>query len=141
MMLGAAAVPGLALYIATIMAPESPRWLMMKNRRDEARAEPHRVDSSGDVEAHLNEIEIALRKEDKPAPWSEIFHREWRHPLIVAIGLAIFQQITGINAIIHYANQIFASAGFASAESQAIVTTWAILRMNTNKAGKRGHHD
>ena len=77
MMLGAAAVPGLALYIATIMAPESPRWLMMKNRRDEARAEAHRVDSSGDVEAHLNEIEIALRKEDKPAPWSEIFHREW----------------------------------------------------------------
>jgi MFS transporter, SP family, galactose:H+ symporter len=49
---------------------------------------------------------------------------------MVAIGLAVFQQITGINAIIYYANQIFASAGFASEASQAVVTTWAIGGVN-----------
>src|SRR3984957_1511421 len=130
MMLGAAAVPGLALFVVALVTPESPRWLIMKNRRAEARVEARRVDRRIDVEAHLDSIELALRGEDKPAPWNEVFHREWRRPLLVAIGLAIFQQITGINAIIYYANQIFAFAGFASAESQAIVTTWAIGAVN-----------
>ena len=49
---------------------------------------------------------------------------------MVAIGLAVFQQITGINAIIYYANQIFASAGFATEASRAMVTTWAIGGVN-----------
>lgn len=129
-MLGAAAVPGLALFIAALVTSESPRWLIMKNRRDEAREEEHKVNPRIDVEAYLDSVELSLRTEEKPAPWSEIFHREWRRPLLVAIGLAIFQQITGINAIIYYANQIFASAGFVSAESQAIVTTWAIGGVN-----------
>ncbi len=130
LMLGAAAIPGLALFVVALVAPESPRWLMMKLRRAEARAEEHRVNPRVDVEAYLDAIEASIRTEDKPAPWSEIFHREWRHPLLVAVGLAIFQQITGINAIIYYANQIFASAGFASPESQAVVTTWAIGGVN-----------
>jgi sugar porter (SP) family MFS transporter len=129
-MLGAAAVPGLALFIVALVTPESPRWLMMKNRRAEAREEEHKVNPRIDVEAYLDAVELSLRTEEKPAPWSEIFHREWRHPLLVAVGLAIFQQITGINAIIYYANQIFASAGFSSPESQAIVTTWAIGGVN-----------
>jgi MFS family permease len=103
---------------------------MMKNRRAEAREEEHKVNPRIDVEAYLDAVELSLRTEEKPAPWSEIFHREWRHPLLVAVGLAIFQQITGINAIIYYANQIFASAGFQSPESQADVTTWAIGGVN-----------
>jgi MFS transporter, SP family, galactose:H+ symporter len=78
----------------------------------------------------LDSIEAALRKDKEAAPWSEIFHSEWRRPLAVAIGLAVFQQITGINAIIYYANQIFASAGFATEASRATVTTWAIGGVN-----------
>ena len=103
---------------------------MMKKRRAEAGAEARKVYSRSDVEAHLNAIELALRTEDKPAPWNEIFQREWQRPLLVAVGLAAFQQVTGINAIIYHANQIFASAGFSSDESQAIVTTWAIGGVN-----------
>jgi MFS transporter, SP family, galactose:H+ symporter len=129
-MLGAAAVPGLALLLVSLVAPESPRWLVMKLRHAEARAEAYEVVPPSGVEAHLTAIELALRAERKAAPWSELFRRELRHPLVVAVGLAIFQQVTGINAIIYYANQIFASAGFASAQSQAIVTTWAIGGVN-----------
>ncbi|WP_407181419.1 sugar porter family MFS transporter [Bradyrhizobium sp. STM 3562] len=130
MMLGAAAVPGLLLFVAALVTPQSPRWLIMKNRRAEARAEAHKVEPHIDVDAHLDAIELAFRTEEKPAPWSEILHREWRRPLLIAVGLAMFQQITGINAIIYYADQIFGSAGFASAESQAEVTTWAIGGVN-----------
>ena len=60
----------------------------------------------------------------------EVFSREWRRPLMIGIGLAVFQQITGINAIIYYADQIFASAGFATQSAQTTVTTWAIGGVN-----------
>jgi len=129
-MLGAAAVPGLALFVIALVAPESPRWLMMKNRRAEAEAVSRTVEPAVDVAAHLDSIELSLRKDKEAAPWGEIFHREWRRPLMVAVGLAVFQQITGINAIIYYANQIFASAGFATEASRATVTTWAIGGVN-----------
>ncbi len=130
LMLGAAAIPGLALFVIAIVAPESPRWLMMKHRRADAVAVLHQVQPDIDSGPQLDEIDAALLQEKQAAPWGEIFYREWRRPLVVALGLAIFQQITGINAIIYYANQIFASAGFATEEARATVTTWAIGGVN-----------
>jgi sugar porter (SP) family MFS transporter len=130
LMLGAAAVPGLALFVMTLVAPESPRWLMMKHRRASAAEVTHKIQPGIDVETRLNEIDTSLRKDQTVARWNEIFAKEWRRPLLVAIGLAVFQQITGINAIIYYANQIFASAGFATEEARATVTTWAIGGVN-----------
>jgi len=129
-MLGAAAAPGLALLVVALVTPESPRWLMMVNRRADAESVARKVEPPTAVDAHLDAIETALRKDKDAAPWGEIFHREWRRPLLVAVGLAVFQQITGINAIIYYANQIFASAGFATEVSRAAVTTWAIGGVN-----------
>jgi SP family galactose:H+ symporter-like MFS transporter len=129
-MLGAAAAPGLALLLIALIAPESPRWLMMINRRAEAKSVALKVEPAIEVDGHLDSIEEALRKDKEAAPWGEIFHREWRRPLMVAIGLAVFQQITGINAIIYYADQIFASAGFATEAARATVTTWAIGGVN-----------
>ncbi|HTJ64175.1 MAG TPA: sugar porter family MFS transporter [Alphaproteobacteria bacterium] len=130
LMLGAAAFPGIALFLIALAAPESPRWLMLKRRRADATAVLHKVEPGIDFETQLNEIDAALLKEKEAAPWSEIFAHQWRRPLVVALGLAIFQQITGINAIIYYANQIFASAGFATEEARATVTTWAIGGVN-----------
>ena len=130
LMLGAAAIPGLALFLIALLAPESPRWLMMKHRRADAVAVLHQVQPGIDSAPQLDEIDAALLQDKQAAPWGEIFYREWRRPLIIALGLAIFQQITGINAIIYYANQIFASAGFATEEARATVTTWAIGGVN-----------
>jgi SP family galactose:H+ symporter-like MFS transporter len=53
-----------------------------------------------------------LEQEKGPASWREVFGQTWRRPLMVGAGLAVLQQITGINAIIYYADQIFAAAGF-----------------------------
>jgi MFS transporter, SP family, galactose:H+ symporter len=108
MMLGAAAVPGLLLFFVALVAPESPRWLMKMHRREDAAREMKKIAPVGDaVETDLNEIASALSHEPSGGTWSEVFRREWRRPLVIGLGLAIFQQITGINAIIYYADQIF----------------------------------
>lgn len=119
LMLGAAAVPGLALFIVGLFAPESPRWLMLKNCRADAAAELRRIEPDSDIEPRLDAVEATLAQDANAAGWGELFHAKWRRPLMVAIGLAVFQQVTGINAIIYYANQIFASAGFATEAARA----------------------
>jgi sugar porter (SP) family MFS transporter len=129
-MLGSSAVPGFLLLAVAIAAPESPRWLMKVGRRADATVEMHKLRPAIDVEQSLTDIATALKTETKAAAWSEIFHREWRRPLLIGIGLAVLQQITGINAIIYYANQIFAAAGFVTAAQQAAATTWAIGAVN-----------
>jgi MFS transporter, SP family, galactose:H+ symporter len=111
-MLGASAVPGLLLFGVALAAPKSPRWLMMLARRPEAAAELRKIRPGTDVEPRLDAIAKALRQEGARASWGEVFPQEWRRPLMIGIGLAVFQQITGINAIIYYADQIFSSAGF-----------------------------
>lgn len=129
-MLGVSAVPGLLLFSVGLVAPESPRWLMKMQRRDEAAVELHRVRPAVDVAPRLDAIDEALRREGGSASWGEVFQRDWRRPLMIGVWLAIFQQITGINAIIYYADQIFAAAGFASQVAQTTVTTWAIGGVN-----------
>jgi sugar porter (SP) family MFS transporter len=130
LMLGLAAVPGLALFVIALVAPESPRWLMTRNRRAEAAQEAAKVQPDIDVDAHLASIEGAIKQDSHSASWAELFSPQWRRPLLIALGLAVFQQITGINAIIYYANQIFASAGFATEVSRTTVTLWAIGGVN-----------
>jgi sugar porter (SP) family MFS transporter len=130
LMLGASAVPGLLLMAVALFARESPRWLLKMGRRAEAEEVMTELSPGTDPQPGLAEIETALREEAHKASWGEVFDREWRRPLTIAFGLAIFQQITGINAIIYYANAIFAAAGFASAEAQTTATTWAIGGVN-----------
>ncbi len=130
LMLGAAAVPGIALFVIGLMAPESPRWLMLKGRRTDAARELHRLEPKANTEPRLNEIAATLAQDADAAGWGELFHAQWRRPLLVALGLAVFQQITGINAIIYYANQIFAAAGFATEAARASVTLWAVGGVN-----------
>ena len=129
-MLGASAVPGLLLFGVALIAPKSPRWLMKMNRRADAAAELRKIRPGVDFKARLDAIETALRREGGRASWGEVFHHQWRRPLMIGIGLAVFQQITGINAIIYYADQIFGAAGFVTQSSQTTVTTWAIGGVN-----------
>jgi sugar porter (SP) family MFS transporter len=130
-MLGAAAVPGVLLFFVALIAPESPRWLMKMRRRDDAVIEIKKIAPAGDdVETDLDEIASALSHEPTGGAWSEVFRSEWRRPLMLGLGLAIFQQVTGINAIIYYADQIFGVAGFATEASRTTVTTWGIGGVN-----------
>jgi sugar porter (SP) family MFS transporter len=129
-MLGASVVPGLLLFVVALVAPESPRWLMKMGRRSDAAAQLRKIRPGVDFKARLDAIEVSLRHDAGRASWAEVFHKEWRRPLLIGVGLAVFQQVTGINAIIYYADQIFASAGFVSQSAQTTVTTWAIGGVN-----------
>ena len=129
-MLGVSAVPALLLLVAMIPAVESPRWLVRAGRRDEARAAIARARPWVDADVRLQSIETALAAEATNASWREVFAPAWRRPLAVGLGLAVFQQITGINAIIYYSDRIFAAAGFSTPLAQAQATTWAIGGVN-----------
>jgi len=129
-MLGAAGVPGLLLLGIGLIAPESPRWLMKMHRREDARTQMAKIEPSEDCEGALNAIAAALNRESKTASRGAVLNAEWRRPLLIGLGLAIFQQITGINAIIYYADQIFGSAGFLTEASRTTATTWAIGAVN-----------
>ncbi len=129
-MLGISVVPGILLLAVGALGVESPRWLAKMGRRDEARAVLARIAPDTDADARLASIEHTLDEEAGSASWGEVFDPRCRKPLVIALGLAIFQQITGINAIIYYANQIFASAGFSTPEAQTTATTWAVGGVN-----------
>ena len=109
--------------------PDTPRWLMKVNRRPDASQALGRIRPDADVEVELDEIADSLAGDDQ-ASWGEVFSRGLRRPLMVGVGLAVFQQITGITAIIYYADQIFAAAGFSTPADQAAAATWAIGAVN-----------
>ncbi|HEY6632980.1 MAG TPA: sugar porter family MFS transporter [Rhizobiaceae bacterium] len=129
-MLGVSAVPGILLVLVGALGVESPRWLVKAGRHDQARATLEKIQPEVDASARLAAIERTLEEDEGDASWREVFDPAWRRPLVVALGLAIFQQITGINAIIYYANQIFAAAGFETPAAQTMATTWAVGGVN-----------
>lgn len=129
-MLGISVVPGVLLILIGALGVESPRWLVKMNRRDEARAALDKVWPGNDGAARLAAIEHTLDEEAGGTSWRDVFNPAWRRPLTIALGLAIFQQITGINAIIYYADQIFAAAGFSTPAMQTTATTWAVGGVN-----------
>ena len=129
-MLGVAAVPGVLLALAVLTAVESPRWFAKVGRRDDALQTLIALGAEKDAEARLAAIAASLRAETKTPSWSDVFAPRWRTPLRIGLGLAVLQQITGINAIIYYSNSIFAAAGYATPAAQAQATTWAIGGVN-----------
>ena len=127
-MLGIGTFPGLLLAIGMTLMPESPRWLVKQGRERDARAVLAQIDPHGDADGALARLKTDLAAEGQ-GTWSELLHRSLRPALMVGIGLAVFQQVTGINAVIYYAPQIFQSAGLAS-DAAALSATTGIGTIN-----------
>jgi sugar porter (SP) family MFS transporter len=127
-----AVVHAVLLVIGFLVMPESARWLLSKLRRDDARASLVKVDGAefADAELATLETELAAESAEGQASWREVFSPALRKPLVVGVGLAVLQQVTGINAIIYYANEIFAEAGFVTAQQQAKATLYAVGLVN-----------
>ena len=132
LMFALAVIPGAALVVGFLVMPESARWLLKMGRREEARASLVKVDGPELADSELETIEADLEAEalEGQASWSEVFSPGLRRALWVGVGLATLQQVTGINAIIYYAIEIFAEAGFPTAEQQAKATIYAVGAVN-----------
>jgi MFS transporter, SP family, galactose:H+ symporter len=128
-MLGLAAVPGLILGLGMLYLPESPRWLVKYGQTDKALKILTRIRGTLDVKAEFQDIQNTLSQASERGQWSDLFSPRVRPALVVGIGLAVFQQITGINTVIYYAPTILQSAGISSA-SGAILATAGIGVVN-----------
>ncbi len=121
-MLGLGAVPGLILFIGMLGLPESPRWLAGHGRVEDARLALRRMREDGNVEDELAALRTDAQREGRLAPWSALWARGARLPLIVGVALAVFQQVTGINTVIYYAPSIFQHAGLSSTSVSILAT-------------------
>ncbi len=131
LMLGLAVVPGAALVILMFVMPDTPRWLLKVHRKDDARTSWEKLHGQEDEDAALAAIESDLVEEERQrATWREVFAPAVRPMLVVGVGLAIFQQVTGINAVIYYSDRIFADAGFTTVQQQTDATILAVGVVN-----------
>jgi len=120
-MLGLAFIPGALLVLGMIAMPESPRWLLKKGAEKAARQALALVRRPEEIDAEVKEIQEDLAH-NQPAAWSELLMPGLRPALLVGVGLAVLQQVTGINTIIYYAPQIFQEAGLGSANTALAAT-------------------
>ncbi len=129
-MLGLGGVPGIALAVGMIFLPETPRWLAGHGHADRARAALLQLRGHGtDTTAEMAELRDDLTAKARARPENHLGHASARLPMIVGIGLAVFQQVTGINTVIYFAPTIFQAAGLSSA-SAAILATAGIGVIN-----------
>src|SRR5690606_24220582 len=107
-MLGSEVIPAGIFFFLLFLVPETPRWLLANGQDIKARSVLSRINGDSALEIE-NEIKSTLNQEKGTI--KELFGKKYRMALIVGVVLALFSQITGINAIIYFAPEIFKSIG------------------------------
>lgn len=125
-MVGLALIPSLVLLVGMYFMPETPRWLVSKNREDEARDVLLQTRSAEEAEREVREIKEVESQEE--GGLRELTAAWVRPALVVAVGLAVFQQIIGINTIIYYAPTTLTEVGYG--DQAAIVANLIIGVLN-----------
>ncbi|MGE5458616.1 MAG: sugar porter family MFS transporter [Methanococcaceae archaeon] len=111
-MFGIQAVPSVIFFSLLYFVPESPRWLVKKQQVDKAREVLTQVGAKN-VEYELSDILSSLIDEKGKGP-AKLFQKKYRFPVICAVLLAVFNQLSGINVIMYYAPMIFEKTGLST---------------------------
>ncbi len=120
-MLGLSIVPAVVLGIGMWFMPGSPQWLVSKNKGRKAFDVLSRIrPNQANVEGEIEDIRHGLQQER--GGWQELWSPGIRKALTVGVGLAILQQVTGVNTVIYYAPTILQFAGFHSAATSILGT-------------------
>jgi sugar porter (SP) family MFS transporter len=127
-MLGVVALPSFAYLLAVFGIPESPRWLLVqRGRRDEARAILTAINPAT-VDETLAAVEAEVAEAAQSISWGQFLTTHYRRPILLAVLIAFFNQLSGINAIIYYAPRIFELTGAGA--STALLGTVGIGAVN-----------
>ena len=110
-----AAAPALLFFLLLFGIPNSPRWFATKGRNEEARRVLDEIGAS-DPEREMRDIEPSIHLE-KQGFGESLFAAKYSVPILLAMSIGIFNQLSGINAILYYLNPIFAAAGYSRVSS------------------------
>lgn len=146
-MLGAMTIPGLLFMILAFFLPESPRWLINKNREEEANDVLKYVNGKDyDSTAEISKIKSSFLRNNKSAKGESLFSNKYRRVSLIILSMALLANLCGINAVLYYGNVLLENIGIASAQSayyqQVIIgiaffiaAVWAVY--NVEKYGRR----
>jgi SP family arabinose:H+ symporter-like MFS transporter len=123
-MLATAAVPSIIFFVGLLVIPESPRWLITRGKKDEGERVLARIVGPTAAREQVESVERAASSEQ--GSWSELFEPGVRARLVVAIALAVFSQITGINTVLYYGS-IIVSEHFSGQSSSTALAANVII--------------
>lgn len=124
-MVGIEAIPAIIYTLLVITVPQSPRWLLSKLRNNDARAVLKKINPDGNVESLITEL---TKNSGEDLKHENIFLKKYRIPLTLAFLIAVFNQLSGINALLYYAPRIFEEAGLG--EETALLSSIGIGATN-----------
>ena len=113
--LGIAALPALLFFAMLFSIPQSPRWLVARGRQRDARQVLQLIGEQN-VESELKAINDSIQAE-RGSQGARLFTWSHRFPIFLAVSIAMFNQLSGINAILYYLNDIFERSGFSKVSS------------------------
>lgn len=127
-MFGVEAIPAALFFLFLFFNPNSPRWLVAKGRIEEAKDVLSKVGTdTGDINTEIDEIKQSLKMKSNRLR-ETFFQKKYSKPILLTIAIAMFNQLSGINAVLYYAPKVFRMAG---AESElALVQAVAIGGIN-----------